>query len=129
MKDVLLRVARNPAVRKALVALVLALLAAFGVNLAGCGSASLPPAVTAAQARLECQLAALERVVPREVAIDLAKAARAGNGRYVVEQLLGLGVTVEDITRASDEFHACSAPSAPPPSPEPDAGAPSVEQG
>lgn len=120
MKDVLLRVIGNATVRKALVGLILAVLAAAGVSLGtGCGSAALPPAVAQAQARLECQLAALETVVPREVAIDLAKAARAGNGRYVVEQLLGLGVSVESIRAASDAFHACSAPPASAPTVEP----------
>lgn len=122
MKDALVRVINNPTVRKAAIGLVLALLAAFGVNIAGCGSAGIPPAVSAAQVRLECQLAALETIVPREVAVDLARAARAGNSQYVVEQLLAMGVTVEDISRAADAFRACSAEPA-------DAGLPSTVEG
>jgi hypothetical protein len=117
--DLLRRIVASPAVRKALVALVLTILAAAGVSLGtGCGAA-IPPAVERAQARLECQLAALERVVPREVAVDLANAARAGNSEYVVRQLLGLGLTPADISAAADAFSACSA--------EPSADAPAIE--
>jgi hypothetical protein len=121
MKDALLRLARNPAVRKALVALVVAIAAAFGISSGtGCGGASLPSAVTAKVAELECQIAAIETVVPRAAAEDLAMAARAGNVEYVIKQLLGLGVTPAKINAAGDAFRACSAP----PSEPADAGAP-----
>lgn len=112
--DLLRKIVASPTVRKALVGLVLAVLAAAGVSLGtGCGAASLPPAVAKAQARLECQLAALETVVPRDVALDLAKAVRAGQTEYVVQQLLGLGVTPAAIRAAADAFNACSAQDAP----------------
>jgi hypothetical protein len=122
MKDLALRVFRNPAVRKSLAALVLAVLAAAGISLStGCG-ASLPPAVAKAQATLECQLAALETVVPLSVAEDLVMAIRAGNHEYAVRQLLGLGLTVEDVKGAADAFNACAG------EPEADAGVPDLSE-
>lgn len=93
-----------------LVVLVLAVLAAAGVSLsAGCGGGSLPPAVAARLAVLECQHAALETVVPAYVAEDLVMAARAGNVGYVVKQLLALGLTVEQIQGVADAFNAFNA--------------------
>ena len=47
---------------------------------------------------------------------------RADLVEYVVKQLLGLGLTVEQIRGASEDFAACTAEPA-------DAGAPPVEQG
>lgn len=124
MKDALARAFKSPAVRKAFLALVLALLAAFGVSLeAGCGSAQLPPEVAKVQSVLECQLAAFERVVPRDVALDMAKAVRDGDGKRVVEQLLGLGLTLDDVRSVAAAFNACASP------PEADAGAPTPERG
>ena len=53
MKDVLLRIVSNSAVRKAFLALVLAALAAAGVSLGtGCGGQAIPPAVAKAAERL-----------------------------------------------------------------------------
>lgn len=116
--DLLRKLVASPAVRKAFVAPVLAVLAAAGVSLsAGCGG-SLPPAVAARFAVLECQHAALETVVPAYVAEDLVMAARAGNVGYVVKQLLALGLTVEQIQGVADAFNACEGGA------ESDAGAP-----
>ena len=109
--DLVRKLVANSTVRKAFVALVLAVLAALGVQLgAGCGSAAMPPAVAKAHAVLECQLAVLESVVPGYVAEDLVMAARAGNGAYVVRQLLGLGLTPEQVRDAAEAFGACGEP-------------------
>ena len=128
MKNFLLRVTQNPKVRQAFMALLLAVLAALGISgTIGCGGASVPPAVAARLAVLECQRSVLEAVVPAYVAEDLVMAARAGNGEYVVRQLLGLGLAPADVAAAADEFHKCDAPE-----PSLDAGAPvlpSVERG
>jgi hypothetical protein len=131
MKDFLLRVVRNPKVRQAFVAFILAVLAALGISGAtGCGGSlsQAESAVERAKSIAECQLAAIESVVPRYVAEDLVMAARAGNGEYVVKQLLALGLSPASIGAAADAFHACDAP---PAAPAPDAGAelPPTERG
>lgn len=109
----------SPAVRKAALALVLAILTALGVQLSGCSR--LGPAPNAPHlAVFECQLAAMEEVVPREAAEDLVMAARAGNIEYVIKQLLALGVKPQDIQPLAEAFDACSAPAALPADPEPE---------
>lgn len=75
MKETLLKIYRNPGVRKAVLALVLAILAALGVTQSGC--AALKPALPsadralcyadadrAAQARVDRECRAGELVVP-----------------------------------------------------------------
>lgn len=120
--DLLRKIIASPAVRKALVALVLAVAAAAGFSLgSGCSAASyVPPAVAKARAVLECQVAAFTSVVPLAVAEDVVMALRAGNHEYAVRQLLALGLTLEDVRQVADQFNACVAPSS-------DAG-PTVEQ-
>lgn len=118
MKDAVLRILANPAVRKAFLALVLAVAAAAGVSFgSGCGRNALPPAAAKALATYECQVGVLEGVVPLAVAEDLVMAARAGNGSYVVQQLLGLGLTPEVIEQAAGAFHECSGATAKPSAP------------
>lgn len=109
MKDVLVRLFLSTGVRKAVTALIMAVLAALGyVGSTGCGAASVPPAVAKARAQFECQLAALEAVVPLSVAEDLVMAIRAGNHEYAIRQLLGLGLTPEVIKGTADAFNACA---------------------
>ena len=115
MPPFLVKLVSNPGVRKAAVALVLAVLAAYGISFsAGCSRAALPPAAARALAVYECQRDVLESVVPRAVAEDLVMAARAGNGQYVLQQLLGLGLTPEVIEQTADAFHECSGPASTP---------------
>lgn len=107
--NLLKKLAASVAVRRALVALVLAVLAALGVSV-GVGCA-LPPVPNAPHlAVFECQLAAFEDAVPREAAEDLVMAARANNVRYVVQQLLALGLQPQAIQDLANAFTACSAP-------------------
>ncbi len=114
----LVRIVSNPTVRKSLLALVLAVLAAAGVSLgSGCGASALPPAEI--KARLECQIKALETVVPRRTALELIEAAQASEWDRVAERLVGLGVTSTRIHAAADAFRACSASRG-----TPDAGTP-----
>jgi hypothetical protein len=123
MKDVLFRVISNPSVRKAFLALVLAVLTALGIGFGGgCGGAALHPAAAKAQAVLECQLAAVERVVPREVAADLIRAGRDRDRESLTKQLLGLGLQLKPsaVRQAVDAFVECASP----PAPEGDADAP-----
>lgn len=109
MPPFLAKLVSNPGVRKAAVALALAVLAAYGISFSsGCSRAALPPAAAKALAVYECQRDVLESVVPRAVAEDLVMAARAGNGQYVIQQLLGLGLTLEAIEQAADAFRQCS---------------------
>jgi hypothetical protein len=116
MPPFLVKLVSNPGVRKAVVALVLAVLAAYGISFSsGCSRAALPPAAAKALAVYECQRDVLESVVPRAVAEDLVMAARAGNGQYVLQQLLGLGLTPEVIEQAADAFHQCAGPQEPAP--------------
>lgn len=109
MKDVLLRVIGNSAVRKALITFVLAVLTAAGISL-GTGCAGATPSPAEVKAQLECRLAALKTVVPRSTALELVEAAQAGKWDRVAERLVGLGVTSARIQAAADAFHACSEP-------------------
>jgi hypothetical protein len=124
MKDVLVRLFLSTGVRKAITALIMAVLAALGyVGSTGCGAAaSVPPAVAKAQALLACQIAALETVVPLSAAEDLAMALRAGNHEYAVRQLLGLGLTPAAINGAAEAFDACAE------EPTVDAGVPALPE-
>jgi hypothetical protein len=119
--DFLKKIAANAAVRKAALALVLAVLAAAGFSLSGCSLVGLGKPVSPQLAVYECQLAALTEAVPVPVAEDLVMAARAGNVEYVVSQLLRLGLNVEAIQAAAEAFNACgganAAPDAPVPAP------------
>lgn len=116
MPPFLSKLVSNPGVRKAAVALVLAILAAYGISFgSGCSRSALPPAAAKALAVYECQLDVLEAVVPRSAAEDLVMAARAGNGQYVLQQLLGLGLTLDVIERAATDFHKCAGPQESPP--------------
>lgn len=113
MLEFLKKVARSQAFKEVLRVLVAL---AAGYTASGCG---LIAGHAPNQAKLdvyECQLAVLAAVVPPAVAEDLVMAARAGNGSYVVKQLLSLGLTPEAVTAAADAFQACE-PAEPAPAP------------
>ena len=93
---------------KELLRVLVALLAGY----AGSGCGVLPPPNAAQLDVFECQLAALEEVVPAEAAEDLVMALRADNSDYVVAQLLRLGIRWESIEALADAYNACSAPAA-----------------
>lgn len=119
MKALLLKVVTNPGVRKAALALVLAVLAALGVGF-GTGCAALQGAASTAdsvRAAVECRVAVLEPYLGDEaerVVLDIAA------GRVdPVALLLNLNVTPKDIIKLAQDFRAC-APDAPaPPAAEP----------
>jgi hypothetical protein len=109
MKDVLLRVIGNSAVRKALIALVLAVAAAAGLSFGtGCGGSNLPPEVAEAKAEFECRLAALKSVVSRDQAEGLLRSVN--DPQALAAQLLGLGLTPDTVNGACKAFKACAAP-------------------
>ncbi len=83
-------------------------LLAVAALVAGCGG--FPPAGRPSLAVFECQLAVFTEIVPPEAAADLVMAARVGNARYVVAQLLALDVAPEDIQAAADAFRECQPP-------------------
>lgn len=87
-------------------------LVALFVGYAASGCGVLPPPNAAQLDVFECQLAALEEVVPAEAAEDLVMALRAQNFDYAVAQLLRLGVRRESIEALAAAYDACSAPAA-----------------
>lgn len=77
MKDLLLKVVKSPAVQKAAVALIVAILGALGLSLVGCsGSVQLPPlppeVTEAAEAGL-CVQSVLADVDPEVLTLDQAR--------------------------------------------------------
>lgn len=82
LKEIALRVVKNPAVRKAFVALVMAALAAAGVSVAS-GCAELPaPVVPQLSAEAQCVVDALSPVAG-EHALSLAEKVLAGEDVYL----------------------------------------------
>jgi hypothetical protein len=109
MLEVLKKVVSSTAVRNALLALILAVLSAIGLN--GCGAGALTPRVQAQLDLFQCQLDAFESALPLVgAAEDLAMAARVGNIQYVVAQLLAFGLDVSEIEAVADAFKACGGP-------------------
>lgn len=109
---------------KELLRVLVALLAGY----AGSGCGVLPPPNAAQLDVFECQLAALEEVVPSEAAEDLVMALRAQQYEYAVKQLLALGIRPESIQGLAESYDACSAPAALEPAPDPtEEGVPAPE--
>jgi hypothetical protein len=79
MKELLVKVVKSPAVRKAAVGLVLAIAAALGVGgLGGCGGAlSVPPEAAQAVNAALCIRAALDGVDPEALSLNAARALAA----------------------------------------------------
>jgi hypothetical protein len=76
VKDKLVAVVKNPAVRKTAVAFVMAILAALGISL-GTGCASLTPAQERALQKHRCYVAALKPALG-DLSQDVLRAALAG---------------------------------------------------
>lgn len=122
MKDTLLKIVNNPGVRKAALALVLAVLAALGISF-GTGCASFgtfkPEALSAAdraRAAIECRVDVLEPYLGDEaerLVIDIA-----ANRVDPIQLLLNLDLSIRDIVDIAEKFNACSGP-APEPAPAP----------
>jgi hypothetical protein len=103
LKDTLVSVYKSPAVRKAAVALVLAILAALGINLTT-GCASLTPAQARALESHECYVEALEpKLGP--LAEDALAAIFAGGNVAMV--LRAHALSVEDAASTLTRFQAC----------------------
>lgn len=97
----------------------LALAALAGAASSGCGALGLGGPSSPALDVYECQVAALETVVPTAVAEDLVMAARAGQFGYVVQQLHRLDVSVPSIEAVAKAYDAC-VPAEPPAPAEPE---------
>jgi hypothetical protein len=123
MKEFLLKIVRNPGVRKAAVALVVAVLAALGVSL-GTGCASFgtfkPEALSAAdraRAAIECRVEVLEPYLGDEAERWVLEIAA---GRVdPIRMLSNLDLSVRDIIQIAEGFNACSPESEPAPEPVP----------
>ena len=112
MKEFLLKIVRNPGVRKAAVALLLAIAAAAGLSFStGCASfgAFKPEALSAAEkvrAGVECRVAVLEPYLGDEAERVIVDAA-AGQ-LDLVETLINLDMTPKDMIALARDFNACS---------------------
>ena len=122
MKETLLKIVNNPGVRKAALALVLAVLAALGVTgLSGCASFGTfkPEALSAAdraRAAIECRVEVLEPYLGDEAERWVLEIAA---GRVdPIRMLSNLDLSVRDIVQIAEGFNACSGPE-PEPAPEP----------
>ena len=124
MKELLLKIVNNPGVRKAALALVLAVLAALGISF-GTGCASFgtfkPEALSAAdraRAAIECRVDVLEPYLGDEAERWVLEIAA---GRVdPIRMLSNLDLSVRDIVQIAEGFNACSASeSASEPAPEP----------
>jgi hypothetical protein len=122
MKETLLKIVNNPAVRKAFVALIVAVLAALGITgLSGCASFGTfkPGALSAAdraRAAIECRVDVLEPYLGDEaerLVVDIA-----ANRVDPIQLLLNLDLSVRDIVDIAEKFNACSGPE-PEPAPAP----------
>jgi hypothetical protein len=124
MKEFLLKIVRNPGVRKAALALALAIAAAAGISF-GTGCASFgtfkPEALSAAdraRVAVECRVDVLEPYLgdqAERLVIDIAA------GRVdPIQLLLNLDLGVRDIVDIAEKFNACSPAPEPQPAPAPD---------
>ena len=106
------KILSSSAVRKAVVALVLAVLAALGVSLQGCGQ------LRANQPKLDvlkCQLDAVADLLgSTEMAEQVVAAAKVGDYQRAVVLILSLGADVQAVAKAFDDCDG----SLPAPSPE-----------
>jgi hypothetical protein len=122
MKETLLKIVNNPGVRKAALALILAVLAALGITgLSGCASFGTfkPEALSAAdraRAAIECRVEVLEPYLGDEAERWVLEIAA---GRVdPIRMLSNLDLSVRDIVQIAEGFNACSGPE-PEPAPEP----------
>lgn len=106
MREALLKVVRSPAVRKAALTLVLAILAALGVSL-GQGCVPLTPAQQAQADLFECRVRALEPSC--EPALDAAELVRdAVLGKVdPVAALFRLGLTRTQVEATVKRYNDC----------------------
>jgi hypothetical protein len=115
--EFLKKIVANAAVRKAALALVLAVLAAAGFSLSGCslvGLGAKSPALTA----FECRAAVFAPLVAE--AAPLVSAQIAAGAINPVEFLLSLGLTPEEIVAVAKAYQACEPPAVEaPPAPAP----------
>ena len=124
MKEFLLKIVRNPGVRKAAVTLLLAIAAAAGLSFStGCASFGTfkPEALSAAdraRAAIECRVDVLEPYLGDEAERWVLEIAA---GRVdPIRMLSNLDLSVRDIVQIATDFNACSASeSASEPAPEP----------
>jgi hypothetical protein len=116
--EVLKGLARDPKVRAALVALVLAIAAYFGVGCESFGGAA--PHLERGIAIADCQLEAVRKLVPHVATADaFVAAARGGDYERAVALLLELGLSVPEVQAVAMAFDACRGPQAAAAAPEP----------
>lgn len=122
MKDTLLKIVNNPGVRKAALALVLAVLAALGISFGTCCASfgtfksEVLSAADRARAAIECRADVLEPYLGDEaerLVVDIA-----ANRVDPIQLLLNLDLSVRDIVDIAEKLNACSGP-APEPAPAP----------
>ncbi len=102
-----MNILKNKGVQGAIVALVLAIAAALGLQ--GCAGQRVTPKVAAALEVLDCQLDAVKALVPSvAVAEEVVIAARAGNYPYATGLLLQLGLSIDEAGKVADAFAACT---------------------
>ena len=113
MKEFLLKIVRNPGVRKAAVALLLAIAAAAGLSFStGCASFGTfkPEALSAAdkvRAAVECRVDVLEPYLGDQAEQWVLEIAA---GRVdPIRMLANLDLSVSDIVKIATDFNACSA--------------------
>ncbi len=77
-------------------------------GIVGCAGRPLTPIVAAAIDVLECQLDAVEELVPQaELAESIVMAARAGDVDAAVAGLVQLGMSAEEVKAVAAAFSAC----------------------
>lgn len=104
MPEILKKIAASPAVRKAALALLLAVAAAAGFSLSGCGllaGGAESPALEA----FECRAAVLAPFVAE--AAPLISAQISSGQVNPVQFLLSLGLTPEEILAVAKAYQAC----------------------
>lgn len=105
MKQLLVKIVTNSAVRKAALALLLAILAAAGLNVGGCAH----PVVPRLAEQLDCQTALLKGVLPKaELAEQALRAGHQGDYLTLADVLLNSGLSVDDANKVITDFQACA---------------------
>lgn len=122
MKELALKIVRNPGVRKAALALVLAVLAALGITgLSGCASFGqyTPQAqatIDRVRAAIECRADVLEPYLGESAETWVLEIAA---GRVdPIQMLANLDLSIPEIIAIAEQFDACS-PAEPEPAPAP----------